>query len=146
MALLYNVVHRSDKKKEDKKKSAKPISTEVQNRAISVRQPYAEMIMRGIKTIEYRSIVTHVRGRVYVYASLTPGHPDDFADLNLSPGSLPVGVLIGTIEITDCNGEPGDYEWELENPERLPEPIKPECHPQPVWFKPFLLKENSSSK
>ena len=38
-------------------------------RAISIRQPFAELVLRGDKIIEYRSKVTHVRGRVYVYAS-----------------------------------------------------------------------------
>ena len=135
MTKLYNVSHNVKQEKAAQKE--KSLSIELQNRAISVRQPYAEMIMRGEKTVEYRSIVTHVRGRVYVYASLTPGHPDDFKYLDLKPGSLPVGVLIGTVEVVDCCGEPGDYEWELDNPQRLPEPIKPENHPQPVWFKPF---------
>jgi hypothetical protein len=35
-------------------------------RALSVRQPYAEMIMRGEKTVEYRSKPTNIRERVYV--------------------------------------------------------------------------------
>jgi len=137
MAQLYNVTH--DVKREKALQTAKknPVTAEIQNRAISIRQPYAEMIMRGIKTEEYRSVVTNIRGNVYVYASQTPGHPDDFADLDLKPGSLPVGVLVGTVEVVDCIGEPGDYEWLLENPQRLPEPIKPENHPQPVWFRPF---------
>lgn len=42
-------------------------------RAISVRQPYVEMILRGIKKSEYRSQLTHIRERVYLYASLKPG-------------------------------------------------------------------------
>jgi hypothetical protein len=32
-------------------------------RALSVRQPYADQIMRGTKRIEYRSRPTKVRGR-----------------------------------------------------------------------------------
>ena len=105
--------------------------------ALSVRQPYAELIMRGEKKIEYRSQITHKRGRVYIYASKTPGYPEDFEELGLKPGDLPTGVLVGTVEVTDCTGRKGDYEWHLANPERLPELIKPERHPQPSWFKPF---------
>jgi hypothetical protein len=105
--------------------------------ALSVRQPYAELIMRFEKRIEYRSRPTHKRERVYIYASQTPGNKRDFADLSMKPGDLPTGVLIGTIEITDCTGAPGDYEWHLANPKRLSELIKPKNHPQPVWFKPF---------
>ncbi len=105
--------------------------------ALSVRQPYAELIMRGEKKIEYRSQITHKRGRIYIYASKTPGYSEDFEDLNLQPDDLPAGVLIGTVEVTDCTGRTGDYEWHLANPQRLPELIKPERHPQPSWFKPF---------
>ena len=39
-------------------------------RALSVRQPYAELILRGEKKIEYRSKPTNIRERVYLYAFL----------------------------------------------------------------------------
>jgi hypothetical protein len=106
-------------------------------RALSIRQPYAEQIMRGIKRIEYRSQPTRKRGRVYIYASVTPGSPEDFATLDAQPGDFPVGVLIGTVEIVNCTGEPGDYEWHLARPQRLSVPLKPDHHPQPSWFFPF---------
>lgn len=36
-------------------------------RALSIRQPYAELILRGIKTIEYRSRPTRIIGeRFYI--------------------------------------------------------------------------------
>jgi hypothetical protein len=39
-------------------------------RALSIRQPYAELILRGIKTVEYRSQTTRIIGeRFYIYAS-----------------------------------------------------------------------------
>ena len=38
--------------------------------ALSIRQPYAELILRGIKTVEYRSRATRIIGeRFYLYAS-----------------------------------------------------------------------------
>jgi len=38
--------------------------------ALSIRQPFAELILRGIKSIEYRSRPTRVIGqRFYIYAS-----------------------------------------------------------------------------
>jgi len=111
--------------------------SKVQNRALSVRQPYAESIMRGTKKFEYRSRPTKIRGRVYIYASKTPGYEEYFKKMKAKPGDFPVGVLIGTVEIVDCKGEEGDYRWKLANPQRLKKPIAPERHPQPVWFKPF---------
>lgn len=109
-------------------------------RALSIRQPYAEKILRGIKKIEYRSQRTKIRERVYIYASKTPGAIEDFEALNLQPGELPTGVLVGTVEISGCTGYPGDYEWHLANPQRLSQPIKPERRPQPSWFFPFEEK------
>ena len=39
-------------------------------RALSIRQPYAELILRGIKPIEFRSRRTSIIGeRFYIYAS-----------------------------------------------------------------------------
>jgi hypothetical protein len=40
-------------------------------KALSVRQPYAEEIMRGIKKAEYITVPTNFRGRVYIYVSNT---------------------------------------------------------------------------
>lgn len=105
--------------------------------ALSVRQPCAEQIMRGTKKIEYRSVPTNRRGRVSIYASNTPGEDGDFKAMRLEPGELPTGVLIGTVEIFDCVGKPGDYKWHLRNPTRLKRMRKPKKHPQRVWFYPF---------
>jgi hypothetical protein len=106
-------------------------------RALSIRQPFAELILQGLKTIEYRTRPTKIRERVYIYASLTPGPSEAFAEMSMVTGDLPSGVLVGTVEIVDCTGHPGDYRWLLANPERLPEPLKPLNKPQPVWFFPF---------
>jgi hypothetical protein len=40
-------------------------------RALSIRQPYAELILRGIKTLKYRSRPTRIIGkRFHIYAPL----------------------------------------------------------------------------
>lgn len=106
-------------------------------RALSIRQPYAEQILRGKKNFEYRSIPTNIRERVYIYASKTPGAPEAWKEMEMKPGDLPTGVLVGTVEIRDCSGKPGDYKWRLANPERFLNKLKPKNHPQPVWFYPF---------
>lgn len=106
-------------------------------RALSIRQPYAEQILRGTKEFEYRSRPTSIRERVYIYASLTPGWEKDFDSMGLAPGELPTGVLVGTVEITDCSGRPGYYKWHLKLPKRLRRKLRPRKHPQPGWFNPF---------
>jgi ASCH domain len=106
-------------------------------RALSIRQPYAEQILRREKKIEYRSRSTNIRERVYIYASLTPGNANDWDVMHMQPGDLPVGVLVGTVEISDCIGTAGDYKWHLAKPVRLKRNVQPKKHPQPVWFYPF---------
>jgi hypothetical protein len=42
-------------------------------RALSIRQPYAELILRGVKTAEFRSRRTNILGeRFYIYAAKGP--------------------------------------------------------------------------
>lgn len=108
-------------------------------KALSVRQPHAERILRGLKTVEYRSSATKIRGRIYLYASnkLDDSYDDDEAELDVPLKKLPRGVVVGTVEIVDCTEDDGQYEWHLANPVRLAEPIPPIEHPQPVWFHPF---------
>lgn len=109
-------------------------------RALSIRQPHAEAIMRGIKIIEYRSTATRIRGRIYIYAGLGRYSAEDEADMmaeyginDVSCDDLPRGVIIGTVELHDCDGG----EWHIRKPERAKTLRKPKNHPQPVWFNPF---------
>jgi len=111
--------------------------TEPQNLALSVRQPYAEQILRGTKIIEYRSTPTEIRGRVYIYASSTPGHLSLFQKMEAEPGDFPLRFVVGTVEIVDCKATEKGYEWVLARPIRLGKPLKPDNAPQPIWFIPF---------
>ena len=111
-----------------------------QMRALSIRQPHAEAIMRGAKEIEYRSGPTKIRGRIHIYASLGRYSAEDEAEMlddygieDVSCDDLPRGVLVGTVELFDCD----DDEWHLRKPERAKNLLKPTKHPQPVWFYPF---------
>jgi len=103
--------------------------------ALSVRQPFAELILSGIKTIEYRSRPTRIVGqRFYLYASkgrgakLNPTAKPWSADLavpgtdgspvtppwilelangmKLFPAELPTGVIVGSAVIEKVT--PGD--------------------------------------
>ena len=106
-------------------------------RALSLQQPNAEQILRGKKKIEYRSRPTSKRERVYIYASLKPAAVDAWNEIGLTPGDLPTGVLVGTVEIVGCSFKDGAYNWRLANPIRLKTTKKPKNHPQPAWFFPF---------
>lgn len=107
--------------------------------AFSVQQPFAEQILQGIKTFEYRSICTRTRGRVYIYASKTLcGVRAEWQKIGLASWQVPRGQVVGTVEIVDCDWskELECYRWHLARPERMA-PRRPLGHPQPVWFYPF---------
>ena len=107
-------------------------------RALSIRQPYAEQILRGVKTIEYRSRPTRIIGeRFYIYAARKWAGINGHASADIQPGDAPTGVVVGTAIICDCVKNNGHYEWHLSDVKRLPKPRKPKRMPQPVWFKPF---------
>lgn len=106
-------------------------------KALSIRQPWAELIMRGVKVTECRSRPTKIRGRIYIYAAMGRADPNDEADVEadrrIDVDSLPRGVIVGTVELCDCDG----YEWQFRRPERAKRLRKPDNHPMPVWFTPF---------
>ena len=134
-------------------------------RALSIRQPYAELILRGIKTAELRSRATTIVGeRFYIYAPKTKAKlpvPIWSSDLRVAApprwmielaeqvkiiepellsGDLPTGVIVGSavIERVSRVDEGGSiYRWHLADVERATKLRKPTGHPQPVWFKPF---------
>jgi hypothetical protein len=107
------------------------------------------MILRGEKTVEYRSRPTKIIGeRFYIYASRKWAGVNGHAASTLTPAlslqrereCMPTGVIVGTAVISHVtNGGKGQmaYEWHLSNVKRLPKPRKPKGRPQPVWFKPF---------
>jgi hypothetical protein len=109
-------------------------------RALSLRQPNAEAIMRGIKDTEYRSGPTNVRGRIYIYASKTRYSAEeedemmeDYGIDDVTCDELLRGVIVGTVELYDCD----EGEWYVRDPQRLKTPLKPTKPGQPVWFYPF---------
>lgn len=108
-------------------------------RAISIKQPYVEQILDGTKKYEYRSRQTHIRGRVYLYASKGSGPDSQWRRIGLAPGDLVTGVIVGSVEIVDCKYFEDDdcYGYKLKNPKRYKTPIAPENHPQPCFFFPF---------
>lgn len=108
-------------------------------KALSIRQPHAEAILRGMKRIEYRSQLTRIRGRIYIYASMTRYSEGDEAKMmsqyridDVDCSSLPRGVLVGTVELVECRKGKEYYEWSLEKPKREKRLRRPVGHPQPV--------------
>ncbi len=113
-------------------------------RALSIRQPHAEAIMRGVKKIEYRSRPTKIRGRFQIYAGQKRMSPEDekywmtkYGISDVSCDELPRGKIIGTAELWDCTEGDDEFRWHVRTPERAARLLKPKKQPQPVWFNPF---------
>lgn len=121
-------------------------------RALSIRQPWAELILRGSKTIECRPRPTYVRGRIWIYAAEGRAKRDTLTTITIpDDGALPRGVLVGSVELVACRRlRPSDsgaarlpidfdgYAWLVVHPERLAIPLKPTGRPQPEFFMPFI--------
>ena len=110
-------------------------------KALSIRQPWAELILQGRKTIELRTWQTHYRGRVAIHASQTVQEEACVA-YGLDPARVVRGALVGTVELVDISpldeaawealrdqhlslrDFPGPvFGWRLETPQPLPQPI-----------------------
>ena len=93
-------------------------------KALSVRQPHANLILTGKKVEEFRSWRTHHRGPLAIHAASTLDR-DSFADRpELDPKRVKRGVILGVVDVVDCVEEVyGGYAFVLANPRWLREPI-----------------------
>lgn len=112
-------------------------------KAITIKQPWASLIVSGLKDIENRSWKTNFRGRVLIHAGMkADNHWDspvcekvDKYLREISKGGTDwsnyhFGAIIGSVEIVDCvQNHPsiwaikGDWNWVLANPVMFPDPI-----------------------
>lgn len=111
-------------------------------KAVSFRQPRAEQIIRGEKTVDIHSWHVHYRGDLAVHAS-SKRRDARCRQLGFDPHALDYGALIGLVEISDI--EPIDearyealrgqhlrdspfpgmpcYAWHVANPRRFEERV-----------------------
>ncbi|MGI9012861.1 MAG: ASCH domain-containing protein [Phycisphaerales bacterium] len=117
-------------------------------RALSIRQPYANQILRGYKKIEYRSTSTKIVGeRFYIYVPQKPAAAGamgwtvrDLSAFDKQPGDYPFGVIVGSAvihKVTPTTKEMPYWHWHLSDVKRLKRHRQPVNMPQPVWFWPF---------
>lgn len=72
-------------------------------KAISIRQPWAQMIFDGKKTIDVRGIHTNYRGQLLIHAASITG-PDEFKKANIDPklrNQYTQKSLIGIVDLVD---------------------------------------------
>jgi hypothetical protein len=132
--------------------------------ALGVQQPWAELIIRGVKTLEIRRMNTLRRERILIYASKKfstyPVAEEMLDQHDLDREELDYGKLVGSVEIVGsrlstpkdvasaCVPEEllaGNHAWELVSPERLQKPLDVRFLPYGVWFYPFKRKQNNSN-
>ena len=131
--------------------------------ALGIQQPWAELILRGIKTIEIRNVPVGMRTTIYLYSSKKlSAFPDAEVAVDrygIDLAILPRGQIVGTIEIVDCcKCEPSDVEaacvswslmenrycWKLANPQRCAPPLTPRFLPYGMWFYPFKRRNKKT--
>ncbi|MBI4951264.1 MAG: ASCH domain-containing protein [Myxococcales bacterium] len=89
--------------------------------AISVKQPWAELIARGTKKIEYRSWKVAFRGPLLIVAS--KGKQDERCrEEGVDPEAVAYGAAVCVVDLREITGEPGNYEWHVRAPKRV-EPV-----------------------
>jgi hypothetical protein len=142
--------------------------------AISIRQPWAELILCNKKKIEVRSWETTYRGKLYLHTGKVP---DGNKALDLGMPNLFRGGYVGVIELaavipftsdswekwreqhrSDNPFRPGHYAWMIRNPRRFVHPIPAPgdrglYYPDPIILKvleetPFVktVEEEKSSE
>lgn len=127
--------------------------------ALSVQQPWADMIVRGVKTIELRTTEFRHRGLLVLHTSLTVDYPAAYLFGYWTPWTLPRQSLIGVVDVVDVialdaarhldllsrHRQPvprqgGTYGLVLTNPRLLPRPLALKGRPFPFRI-PTALDE-----
>lgn len=116
-------------------------------KAITIKQPWASLIVHGIKDIENRTWPCprkYIGQRVFIHAAGSHGRKFSidltdaqtkaaFATIAIETmfGNMPFGSIIGSVEIVDCSinhpsiwAEKGVYNWILANPILFNKPIE----------------------
>jgi hypothetical protein len=96
---------------------------------VSVKQPWASLIVRGVKDIENRSWSTIYRGPLLVHASLKPDQitSEEVEErYGVPPTGGPYGGVVGIVDLVDVRTLStsrwfsGPFGWVLENARPLP--------------------------
>jgi activating signal cointegrator 1 len=117
-------------------------------KVLSVRQPWAQLLVTGQKRFETRSWHTHYRGPLAIHASQTFGPAERKAvqiagvsGIDDPDEDLPRGAIVGIVQLVDSdrtddvvpllsererafgNFAPGRFAWRCEEPRKLRHPI-----------------------
>lgn len=139
-------------------------------KVITLKQPWAQLVVQGHKQMETRGFKTSHRGELYIHSSAH--FNSEFIDLCYtepfnrcieSPHYLKCGYIIGKVDLMDCfpteavrdmmkGGTPGDrelafgdysdgrYAWLLARPVMFKKPIFQKGSLS-LWNYPYLIEE-----
>ncbi|KAH8933820.1 hypothetical protein BDL97_18G049600 [Sphagnum fallax] len=117
---------------------------EYRNACITLHQPWASLLVHGIKRIEGRSWPAPVRGRVWIHAAAKVPEPETIQAMEhfyreiyavdgvtdvVFPEFYPTSVLLGCVNVVGCVSLP-----ELANWKSLPEGVRLEGQTQFCWL------------
>ena len=112
-------------------------------KVLTIKEPYATLIIEGYKKYEFRSWKTNYRGKILIHAGMSIERDvlDRFKDYNLNYSK---GAIIGEVELIDCilvdkdfnkklqeinpivygnSNHQGVYAWQLTNIIKYDQPI-----------------------
>ena len=114
-------------------------------KALSIRQPWAWLVVNGYKDIENRTWSTSFRGRIYVHTGqrmVDDDYPEQREYMTRAgiviPSRLARGAIVGEVTIAGCVDESaspwfcGPYGFILEDPVTYSEPVP--CRGQLGFF------------
>jgi hypothetical protein len=118
-------------------------------KALTIRQPFAHLIVTGRKRLETRKWLTSYRGPLLIHAARSV-HEEPIPGVAIDLASLPLGAIIGMVRLSACFSPleltsdvghrlatqlltptersfgyfgPGWYAWELQDPVEFKTPL-----------------------
>lgn len=97
---------------------------------LTVKQPWASLIVSGVKKIENRSWATQYRGPLVIHASARPDRPGMTLHGSQIDSEPTLGAIVGCVILVDCVRDSDDeyaladhWHWVLTDARRLATPI-----------------------
>jgi hypothetical protein len=109
-----------------------PTARSAEQMALLVWQPWAYLLVTGVKDVENRTWGTAHRGRLWIHASqrFDAGAYRALRAAGVDLPELPRGALVGAVELIACVhdsqsewAEPGQGHWQMAQHWELPRPI-----------------------
>jgi hypothetical protein len=93
-------------------------------KCLTVRQPWAYLIVAGLKDVEFRSWATAYRGPLLIHAAARRPTPLECADYpRIDPARFVYSAILGVVSLVDCEDYGDGFGWVLRNPRRLERPF-----------------------